>query len=95
MQLNSSLDDKPHNVRRRERRKEMRLHRDLMLQRKIDANRKQYPRLFLIIDHPAFHEWYYRCTGKKWEVKLEANLEEMVTLLNSMQIVYGEIPIPD
>lgn len=92
MQSTCSLDDKPHNIRRRQRSAEIRLQRDLVLKRKIDSNRKKYPELFKIIDSKKFKNWWIISTGKPWDQKLEANVEDMVVKLNAMQMVYGEIP---
>lgn len=80
------------NARRRKNREQMRLHRDLVLQRKIDANRRKYPDLFAIIDSESFNRWYQQCLNKPFDMRKAADIEELVLFLNSLQAVYGEIP---
>lgn len=86
------LLDKPYNINRREVRKEASQHRDLMLHRKIEANRKKYPSLYKIIDSRKFQSWWTICTGKPWDQRMEADADEMASKLNAMQLVYGAIP---
>lgn len=90
--MQSACSTDSDNVRRRKRREEMRLHKDLLLQRKIDANRRNYPDLFRIIDSDSFQEWYRACLGREFDIRKAADIEELVLFLNSMQAVYGEIP---
>ena len=81
------------NLARRKRRAALKSQRERLLLHQIQQNRKKFPALFRIIDTKAFQHWYIICTGKPWEVLLEADVENCALKLNAMQLVYG--PIPD